>query len=504
MIEETGKYLHIIDLLHLFMVNKTINKAIKSNRKLPQQMLRNLIQQYYNIIDNNDDYDLFFNNQHIRSQTCMNRCDASRENCPYIYPYIFATNNYNNHIHLKPKDISINNLNRTNTNFKINYSILFANNDFVKLNHIFNTNIWFRRIKILMSFAKHIAVNNNLSEKSSTLGRIAINHENIPHLNDDIWQPVRIKYRNGWMQVIPINITKIHIGLTTGRILKTNLNNLYRLFHWQNNINWNKFRIMGGSLYNCLINSKYKKINKETTDIDLFAINIDYSEFLREMAVWIQYLENNSGLTALHRISFAGLVFSFYIWFNTDRYHIKIQFVWLGNYNENTILNKFDFAAIQLSYNPTIDKITHSTAFSDYVANGFNYVYDYSPNSRQFIKRLLKYHKKGVRFIKVPKDTDLMRMEFHMNVILHQDRNHHFDSRIFHVTTNSVTGIHLATSTNVKLFIDGRPTRKAKITIDTIDGYFGTLHLPACCRHGRDTESIFKSINFLIDHTPGS
>ena len=244
---------------------------------------------------------------------------------------------------------------------------------------------------------------------------INLQYRTLNFYEKQIFSPIKIVPNLTTYKILSINNNVSHFKLNNKTIFINKFTTRYFLNIWVQYINWNKFVIAGSSVLACILqgietNNWLFELNH---DVDVFAININYIEFHRQIINFQEQLQNNIvSLTETQYVSTFCL--------RIENKYIHIQFIWLCKYfNVNSILHNFDMDLVQCSFNPEKNIITTSIAFIQFINTGYATIYSLV-NSKSIINiksrnRMIKYIKRGFHHWLLPSKLNLNILQESLN-----------------------------------------------------------------------------------------
>ena len=421
-----GKFIATKDLKQFSNTNKALQKFIRKSNVLCKNKLKQLIDMYYYILK----FDLpqieeFFSS-HATKHTWSNspyaifiKIPVKGENSSRFSIYCLSLEAAKN-LFLLAQNYPDDDL---DTMMSIKLELMFAHPDFCIINDLFGDFLLLRKLKRLMSFSDFV-VDNKFMENVKFVGRLPINKISAKSSKDRSWKRIKICYgRNGYRlkRVRQENIQN-NFQLVDACTFNENLEIFYKISAWHEYINWEHFSIMGGAIFNSLVDCKVKRNKQFESDIDLFSIEIDFEEFIEDVLRFESKVEADNNITYIKQKNRTNTLVTFYLWCGSNYFRVKIQFVYIASYsNECTMLNGFDMAAVQLSYNWVTKQLRYSTGFEDFVISGSNYVYMCAHTEDLcfdlYLFRIIKYFKKGIHYINVLSNIDIKILQKGINNI---------------------------------------------------------------------------------------
>lgn len=238
-----------------------------------------------------------------------------------------------------------------------------------------------------------------------------INQQNHMSINDEIeeqtieaelWQKLKITIQldSVILETKPLN-KKIPVR-DTKYFIKYWEQKFFFIF-FVTSINWDKFEVMGGSIFEAVTALSGDSINTPETDLDIFAHDISYTEFLQELVRFEQHLIRKH-IKCIKSIESKKIFTYILILRNT---FIKIQFIFTClSANIATILNSFDLSPVQVAFNPKTMMITYTKAFLSFLQTGIGAVFNITQNLDDYSiarsSRIIKYQRKGIKHWKIP------------------------------------------------------------------------------------------------------
>ena len=193
-------------------------------------------------------------------------------------------------------------------------------------------------------------------------------------------------------------------------------------------INWEKNFIAGGAVFQALVAITEDTLETKS-DLDIFAYNITYSQWLSELNTFETKLID-AKLCAFKSVH-AKKVQTYYI---HSKKAVKIQFIFsCETATQAQILTSFDLSAVQVGFNPETCQLLFSYGFLDYIFSGQAIIFNLTQQrdiliQRQILlPRVIKYHKYGIKLWKIPQGFDLTIFEERLNVTIRKmkKRNPH-------------------------------------------------------------------------------
>ena len=299
----------------------------------------------------------------------------------------------------------------------------------------------FYKCKLFLALSRTLSFQPLQKIEAINLYSINIESRMLNFYEKQIFSSIQIVPNGKNYTIMPINKNCSKFQLNTKKIFINKFIQRYFINIWAKYINWDKFVIAGSSVLACIINGIQTKewLFELNHDVDLFAININYVEFQREIINFQRHLQD-----IIISVSKTKYVSTFCLFINNE--YIHIQFIWLCRYfNIDSILQNFDMDLVQCSFNPQKNIIKTSFAFIQFINTGYATIYSLL-NSKSIINiksksRLIKYINRGFHNWLVPKKLNLNILKQSLNEQISQTQHFVVNSYGFINWTNDSCGV---------------------------------------------------------------
>ena len=187
----------------------------------------------------------------------------------------------------------------------------------------------------------------------------------------------------------------------------------YFIEFWQENyylqefahcINWKNNVIMGGSVFQAVVELQPDTIESPQSDVDIFAHNISYEKWLLQLVKFEKEIMKEN--IKMVKVCCNLKVQTYYLVFAGNK-QIKVQFIFTcESATPAQILTSFDISATQIGFNPHKFTLIATHAFLEFMNGGYTSIFDFSQKNSIIndvqLSRVIKYVQRGVKSFKIP------------------------------------------------------------------------------------------------------
>ena len=187
----------------------------------------------------------------------------------------------------------------------------------------------------------------------------------------------------------------------------------YFIEFWQKNyylqrfvhcINWTKNVIMGGSVFQAVVQLQPDTIESPQSDLDIFAHNISYKKWLLQLIKFEEKIMKEN--IKMVKICCNLKVHTYYLVFAGYK-QVKVQFIFTcKSATPAQILTSFDISATQIGFNPYKFTLITTQSFLEFMNDGYASIFDLSQKEAIInevqLSRVIKYVQRGVKSFKIP------------------------------------------------------------------------------------------------------